>query len=151
MYEIRFRSTDDDGGTAFQNAAVLIVGNATDKQSSGWWQHQYRGNGAIAYTAAELDCFLEIAAYVSTVFNEARNASTRALAHDVLFMKQNGGTPTEQFDRALLTALLNFAAGSLGYSDLSAVLGTAEAVRLNPAATAAELHAQRQILHALSH
>jgi PKD repeat protein len=151
MYEIRFRSTDDDGGTAFQNAAVLIVGNATAKRSSGWWQHQYRGNGAIAYTAAELDCFLEIAAYVSTVFNEARNASTRALAHDVFFMAQNAGTPTEQFDRALLTALLNFAAGSLGYADLSGVLGTAEAVRLNPAATATELHAQRQILHALSH
>ena len=151
MYEIRFRSTDDDGGTAFQDAAVLIVGNETQRRSSGYWQHQYRGNGQIDYTAAELDCFLAIAGYVSAVFDEARDASTRALAHDVLFLKQNGGTPTEQFDRALLTALLNFADGSLGYAELAAVLGTAETVRLNPASTAAELHAQRQILHELSH
>ena len=85
------------------------------------------------------------------MLNEVRDASTRELAHDVLFLKQNGGTPTEQFDRALLTALLNFANGSLGYAELSAVLGTAEAVRLNPASTAAEIHAQRSILHGLSH
>jgi hypothetical protein len=130
---------------------VLIVGNETKRRSSGYWQHQYRGNGKIDYTAAELDCFLAIAGYISTVFDEAQDASTRALAHDVLFLKQNGGTPSEQFDRALLTALLNFANGSLGYAELSAVLGAAEAVRLNPASTAAQFHAQRQILHGLSH
>jgi PKD repeat protein len=151
MYTIRFRSTDDDLGTSFQDAAVLIVGNETKRRSSGYWQHQYRGNGRIDYTAAELDCFLEVAAWVSTVFNEARNASTRALAHDVLFMAANGGSAAQKFDRALLTALVNFANGSLGYGPLSAVLPAAEAVRLNPASTQAQLNAQTKILHDLSH
>jgi PKD repeat protein len=150
MFEITFRSTDDDGGTAFQNAAVLVVGNAKKNRLNGYWQHQYRGVGAIDYTPAQLDCFLEIAAYVSNVFNEVRNASTRPLAYDVLFMKQNGGTAREQFDRDLLTALVNFAAGSLPYSQLAPVLGPAEAVRLNPASTDAQLHAQRKLLEKLS-
>jgi PKD repeat protein len=151
MYTIRFRSTDDDLGTAFQDAAVLIVGNETKRRPSGYWQHQYRGNGQIDFTAAELDCFLEISAWVSTVFKETRDASTRALAHDVLFMGQNGGSSRERLDRALLTALLNFANGSMPYGELSAVLGAAEAVRLNPASTDAELNAQTQIVHGLSH
>jgi hypothetical protein len=65
-------------------------------------------------------------------------------------MSGNAGSPTEQFDRDLLTALLNFANGSIGYAELSAALGPAEAVRLNPGSTAAQLHAQRQILQKLS-
>ena len=69
----------------------------------------------------------------------------------------------EKLDRHLLAAWLNFANGAFGYDELvdtdgdggpgtafSAVMAAAEAVRVNPASTEAELRAQRQVLQRIN-
>jgi hypothetical protein len=100
-YAIGFSAADDDGGKSADRANVVITGNAGRTRSSGYWQHQYGGQGQIAFDQSTLECYLKIVGYMSRVFDEARNASTIAKAHDVLFMQQNGGSAREQFDREL--------------------------------------------------
>jgi hypothetical protein len=146
LYVISFSALDDDGGTGLDTANVIIAGNIDKLRSQGYWQHQYGRNGKTDFTNDELECLLAIVGYASTVFNEERDASTIAKAHDVLFLKQNQGNEAEKFDRQLLATLLNFANGSLEWADIDDVIATAEAVRLDPTSTAAELRAQRRIL-----
>jgi hypothetical protein len=160
LYHIDFLADDDDGGHGQDNANVLITGNADRARSAGYWQHQYRGNGNIDFDQATLECYLAIVGYVSTVFNEERDASTIELAYDVLFMQQNEGEAREHFDRELLTVWLNFANGAYEYNQmldtdqdgvfdtpLVEVVATAEAVRLDPTASEAEIREQTNILH----
>ena len=156
LYAIAFGAQDDDGGTATDNASVLITGNDDKTHPTGWWQHQYKGNGAIKVEPAHLQCYLEMIAYISNVFNEERDASTFEKAHDVLWMKQNGGSETEKLDRELITALLNFANGAIEYDDVvgGATFGNtiiaAENVRLDPAATKKQLQDQTKKLHSFN-
>ena len=42
LYDLTFRSRDDDGGQATDQAVVVIVGNATLMRGAGWWMNQYR-------------------------------------------------------------------------------------------------------------
>jgi subtilisin family serine protease len=162
LYEIVFSALDDDGGSASDSAIVIIAGDASKARSQGYWQHQYKGNGKIDFTTAELNCYLEIVGYMSAVFNEARDASTIALAYDVLFPAGPKEPETRKFDRQLLTVWLNFANGAIALDDLfdsnndglpdttvGAAIVTAEAVRLNPASTSAQIKAQEQILKRL--
>ena len=142
---------------------MLITGPPSLSRGAGYWQHQYKGNGKIDFSNAQLDCYLEIAAYVSNVFNEVRDASTRQKAHDDIFVAGLKGTISEQLDRQLLTAWLNFANGGVEYTELldtngdgiadtafADVMATAEAVRLNPAATREQLVAQKDLLTAIN-
>ena len=162
FYTIQFGARDDDGGAAAHNAAVIIAGNATVRRGAGYWQTQYRPRPT-AFPEAKRLCYLAITGFVSTVFDEARDASTVARAFDVLFVAGNGGSATQQLDRQLLAAWLNFANGSFEYAGLvdtngdgtgdtpfSAVMATAEATRLNPASTATQLRAQRDLLERLN-
>ena len=159
MYDAVFHVTDDDAGTASDSVKILITGDPSDSRGAGYWQHQYRGNGKIDFTTARLECFLEIAAFLSDVFNEVRDASTIAKAHDDIFVAGLNGDLSEQLDRQLLTAWLNFANGAVEYTEMVDtdgngsldtafidVMTTAENVRLNPASTKAQLEAQRNIL-----
>jgi len=160
LYDISFSALDDDGGTSTDQAKVLITGNADKTRSEGYWQHQFARVGATDFTNEELECYLLIVNYASTVFSEARDASTIQAAHDVLFLRQNQGSEAEQLDRELITIWLNLANGALDYNqlvdtnkdgvadtELWAVIATAESVRLNPAAIDKELREQTQILH----
>lgn len=163
VYEISFLALDDDGGSSSDQVKVLITGNADKTRSEGYWQHQYRRNGNTDFDDATLECYLLIVDYVSNVFNTERDASTIESAHDVLFLKQNGGSVTEQFDRELLRTWLNFANGALEYkqlvdtnkdgtpdTELWMVIASAESVRLNPAATDKDIREATQILHLLN-
>ncbi|MDQ3547836.1 MAG: hypothetical protein M3439_03365, partial [Chloroflexota bacterium] len=163
FYEIVFSALDDDGGSASDSAIVIIAGDADLTRDSGYWMHQYKGNGKIVFTAPELQCYLEIVAFMSSVFNEERSAATFAQAHDVLFVKGNNGTMTELLDEQLLAAWLNFANGAYTLTEMvdtngdgiddttfGAALATAEAVRLNPASTRAQLEAQKNILERIN-
>jgi hypothetical protein len=163
MYDVVFAVVDDDGGTDDDTVKVLITAPPSLSRGAGYWQHQYRGNGRIDFTTARLDCYLEIAAYLSNVFNEVRDASTRAKAHDDIFVAGNRGTMTELLDRQLLTSWLNFANGGVEYTELLDtdrngtldtpfvnVMATAEAVRLNPASTRAQLEAQKNLLERIN-
>jgi hypothetical protein len=93
------------------------------------------------------------------VFNEVRDASTIAKAHDDIFVAGLNGDMSEQLDRQLLTAWLNFANGAVEYTEMVDtdgngsldtafidVMTTAENVRLSPASTKAQLEAQRNVL-----
>jgi hypothetical protein len=163
IYQVEFTVDDDDGGSASDNVVVLITGPPSLSRGAGYWQHQYKGNGKIDFSNAQLDCYLEIAAYLSNVFNEVRDASTRQKAHDDIFVAGLNGTISEQLDRQLLTAWINFANGGVEYTELldtngdgiadtafADVMATAESVRLNPAATREQLVAQKDLLTAIN-
>jgi len=161
MYLISFTSEDDDGGSAVDEANVLIVGNAEYVRSPGYWYQVMRRNKD--FTPDEVECMLAITNYVSQVFSEERAASTQAEAKAVL--KTNGTSSMDEiFERQLLAALLNFANGAVAWDQLidtdgdtigdtpfSDVIMDAEMVRLDPLATEAELEAQKDLLKAINH
>ena len=152
MYDVTFSVLDDDAGSTTDTIKVLITSPPSKSRGAGYWQHQYKGNGNIDFTAARLDCYLAIVAFVSDVFNEVRDASTRPLAHDVIWLGGNGGDERQKLDRVLLVAWLNFANGGIEYDQpldttgdgvpdttFAALMESAEAVRINPASTPAQL------------
>lgn len=162
MYTVGFSSTDDDGGAASDSVSVIVQGLSAIPRGAGYWKHQYGGVGLIDHSTSTLDCYLAITQYTSTIFSEARNVSTRAAAHDLLFSKP-GDSDVNKLDREILTAWLNFANGSLDWGQLvdtnadglpdtafSTVVAAAETVRLNPASTARDLDRQRQILQRIN-
>ena len=167
LYDVKFTSRDDDAGSATDDISVIIVGNASQVRSAGYWQTNFGkvlGKGGKAdFDAATLLCYLKITGFISRVFDEVRNASTLPLALDVLVPKQNGGSAIEQFDRQLLAVWLNFANGSIALGQLvdtngdnigdtpfATAVANAEAVRLNPASTAAQIEAQKNILERIN-
>lgn len=160
LYVVSFMAEDDDGGQGEDYVAVIITANADKARLEGYWQHQYSGKGKIDFDQATLEGYLAIIGHMSTVFNEPRDASTIEKAHDVLFLKQNNGSATEQLDRELLVVWLNFANGTIDYMELldtdkdgigdtpfAGVVAAAEVVRLNPDATKSEIKEQTNILH----
>jgi hypothetical protein len=163
-YDIGFSALDDDGGaSATDTIKVLITGNADEGEPSGYWAHQYRGRGEIAFSTVTLGCYLEIADLVSRVFHGVRDVSTLKKAQTLLFSQGTSVSKWDQFDRDLLTALLNFANGSVewdeqvdtnadGVADTSfgAAVQAAETVRLTANATAAQIDAQRRKLQSIN-
>ena len=140
-------------------ASVVIVGNADEARSAGYWQHQFRGRGKTDFDEEALNCYLAIVGHLSQVFNEERDASTIEAAFEVLYVKQIKGSITEIFDRQLLALWLNFANGSIEYDEMVDTDGdgiadttfadlvlVAEAVRLDPNAMRAEIEEQMEIV-----
>lgn len=160
--DVTFKVTDDDGASNEDHAKVVITPPAGSNapRYAGYWQHQLRGNGRTDFGDADLGCMLEIVEHMSTVFSEARNASTMDDAFDVIFLAGNHGSELEKLDRELLVMWLNFANGVYGYAEnvdvdgdgagdgmFSHIMATAEAVRLNPGATPSEIRGQTEIVH----
>ncbi len=163
-YNVVFASLDDDGGTASDATDVVITGNAYRTRSAGYWRHQLRGNGRTDFTDDQLLCYLDIINHMSTVFSEEVNASTIDDAEDVLDPSHSNGDPLVQFDRQLLTVWLNFANGALEYDDLVdtdsdhepdteliTFLCAAEAARLDPSTTDAEIRSLKNLLNKINH
>jgi FtsP/CotA-like multicopper oxidase with cupredoxin domain len=159
FYTVTFNSADDDSGTDTDSVAVVITGTPKMSRGAGYWQTAYQLRKGGGFTAAQLNCFLAIAAFYSNVFNETRNASTIPIAYNNIFVGGLNGNMREQLDRQLLTAWANFANGGVEYNELldtdgngtldttfANVMATAEAVRNNLASTKAQLQAQRDIL-----
>jgi hypothetical protein len=163
LYSVLFDAHDDDGGSADADSlAVIVTGLADLERSAGYWQTQYRPRPT-AFDEETRLCYLAIVGFMSQVFDEVRDASTVEAAFGVLNVKQNGGTPLEQLDRQILATWLNFANGVWELDELVdadkakgvdtpfwTVISTAEAVRLNPASTAAEIYAQRDRLERIN-
>lgn len=163
LYTLGLGVVDDDGGSAADSATVIITGNDDTLWGSGWWMNQYRRNPPNDFTTERLECYLDIVRFMSDVFDEASGPlSTRSHAVDVLFVAGNNGSAEEIFDEHLLAAWLDFANGGFdldtmvdsdgdGVVDATflAVVTTAEAVRLDPASTRAEVLAQKAILEAI--
>ena len=158
LYTLTVTVDDDDGGSASDTAAVLITGNADVSKGHGWWLNQYRAKSSNDFTAAELQCYLDIVGYLSLVFHEKDDASTRAKATKIL----NAPAKSPEaviFDQHALGAWLNFANGSVKLdtpvdsdgngtldSTFGAVMFTAETIRINPASTSAQIKAQKDII-----
>jgi hypothetical protein len=96
---------------------VLITGNEAHGRSTGYWARQYRQQGGVDFDDATLSCYLEIAALVSKVFNEERDASTFERAQAILFDQGGPVSKRDQLDRDLLTAWLNFASGAVEWNE----------------------------------
>jgi hypothetical protein len=135
---------------------IIVTGTGTKVHGPGWWMTEYQSGPPARLTASTLDCYLQIVVGLSLVFN---TPLTRADAADILFLQQNHGSAQELFDRQLLVAWLTFADGAIGLGDavdsngdgtpdttFGAILFAAETVRLNPAATRADLLEQRNRL-----
>lgn len=141
LYELVTDVEDDDGGTAADSAAVVVVGNGTKSKQHGWWLNQYREKASNDFTAAELECYLDITVFFSTVFDSPLD---RADAVDI-FHSPPKSSADEQFDQFLLAAWLNFANGSVDlstpvtYGGVAMTWGeavlAAETVRTNPASS----------------
>jgi hypothetical protein len=156
VYDVGFGARDDDAGSAQDTVKVLVTGNSTIRFSAGYWYQQARRTAHVP--PATVDCYLQIVDFVSNVFGPL----TRAQAADIL--KPGGGTTAaEQFDRQLLAALLNFAHGDPDHDELIdtdqdgvgdtaflTVVANAEAVRLNPASTKAQIVAMKDLLERIN-
>ena len=162
LYELTATVTDDDGGSASDTAAVVITGNATVSKGHGWWLNQYRNKPPNNFTPAQLQCYLDITAHFSLVFDEHKDASTRAAA--TLVLNNPAKAPADViFDQHALGAWLNFANGSVSLgtpvdsdgngtldSTFGAVMLQAEQVRINPASTSAQIKAQKDIVERIA-
>jgi len=160
LYTITFASRDDDGDGASATARVVIVGNASRIRSAGYWQTNMVSKGTKEFSATRLNCYLATIGFLSSVFNGRVDASTIARAASVLKLGgASGASVTQQFDRQLLAAWLNFVNGSIAMDQLvdtngdaipdttfASVIATAEAIRLNPASTSVQLTEQKNIL-----
>jgi subtilisin family serine protease len=162
FYTVTFKASDDDGGSALDAVKVIITGNASVQRNAGYWLTQYRPRPT-AFSEAQRLCYLAIVGFMSKVFDEVRDASTVPHAFDVLAVNANAGIAAQQLDRQLLAAWLNFANGAFDLNELvdtdgvggadtmfGTVMANAEAVRLNPASTEAQLYAQRNILERIN-
>lgn len=164
LYSVGLSAVDDDGATGEDRVPVIVTGGAgAPARLEGYWQHQFSGNGATDFSAAELSCYLDVVAHMSALFGEQRPVLTVAQAHDVLFMGQNGGDPREQLDRELLVAWLNFAAGGIGYSALvdqngdgvgdtpyGLAMAAIESARLDPVSTDRKIRALTSVVHRIN-
>lgn len=162
LYEVVFGAADDDGGTASAQITVLVTRNATDRRSAGYWQNVLRSRKSTPFTDAQIVCYLKIARFVSTVFDEVNDASTIAKAYAILKVG-DGTTPREQFDRQLLALLLNFANGEPDWNELVdtnadgipdtpflTVIAAAEAVRTSPGSTDAQIIEQKNLIEQIN-
>jgi subtilisin family serine protease len=161
MFAISLTATDDDGGVDSDGASVIIAGNSGRARSLGYWQTEFRGRTSV-FDGTTLDCYLAIAGFMSAVFNEVVDASTQAKAAQVLHPRGQNSM-LDLLDAQLLAAWLNFANGAFGWDELVDTTGdkvpdtafstavlAAEAVRLNPASTRAQLEMQKNILERIN-
>lgn len=154
---------DDDGGSAAGSLNVVIVGNNHPNRPHGYWKQQYRyfafGTGPAPDLEADtLACYLDIAEYMSKVFDERTPTGTFAQAYDVLDTSSTSSI-TELFDQQLLAAWLNFANGAIEWNQLVdtnrdkrvdtqflTAMTAAESLRISPTATRTQLDAMKRIV-----
>jgi murein DD-endopeptidase MepM/ murein hydrolase activator NlpD len=152
--------TDDDGGTADAEAAVVITGTADTTMGFGWWKHQLSGNGSPHIDDATLAGYLEVVEAVSGIFSEVLPAETSEEAHALLSTGE--GTARDRATAQLLLAWLQFASGAVSYDatvplgggtsiDFLELMLTAEDTIVDPAATSQELGAIRRDLASVRH
>ncbi len=117
LYDVQFSATDDDAGASPTDSVdVVIRGTATRAFDNGYWKKQYGGTGG-AFDIATLNCYLDIANFMSSVFSEVRDAHDIPSAFLVLKPPPGIDPRIRDFDRELLTAWLNFANGGIDLTD----------------------------------
>lgn len=163
-YEVGFGARDDDNGSSADAARVIITGNAHLTRIAPLWYLQTRPGlrlPPLDLPVSTLNCYLQVVQHMSPVFSETTDVSTMAKAHNVLNIQLLN--PKREFDRQALAAWLNFADGSFDLgsrvdtnldlrpdSTFGQVMAQAEAVRLNPASTSAQIRKQTLLLEKLN-
>lgn len=155
LYDLRLTVADDDGGSASDTAAVVVTGNADLSRGSGWWLNQYRVKRSNDFTGAQLQCYLDIVTFFSSVFTAPLN---RTQATQILHLPAKSPMLT-MFREQLLAAWLNFANGAVAFdtpvdtsgdgiadTTWAAAILQAELVANNPASTNAQVKAQKDIV-----
>ena len=103
-YDVEFSALDDDDGSALDSVKVIITGSpANHDKSAGFWAHEYQSASGDEISPITLSCYLEIAGFLSRVFNEVRNASTFAAARSVL--NDGPNSARDRFDRVAVDEL----------------------------------------------
>lgn len=162
MYVVTFSATDDDGAADASTIDVLIAGTADQARNAGYWTSEYRFTKQPDFTTGTLSCYLEIAEHASAVFAEMRPLTTFDDAVALLWVKATSD-PDHLLDRQILTAWLNFANGwfaldslvdttgdGLGDTAFLDLMEAAEELRADPARTAADLLAMKDVLEAMN-
>jgi hypothetical protein len=145
---VGFDTRDDDGGTASDSVMVVATGVDSRQRGSGYWKNEYAARVGQSLAGTTLGCYLQIVSFMSAVFPEAHPLATAADAAAIL--QSNPPAEQDKLDKELLTTWLDFANGALPYASFVNQVTAAERVRLNPAATQADLRDQRQILQRLN-
>lgn len=163
LFTAQFSARDDDGGlSGVASVPVVIVGNGDRAKDNGYWKKQYDSKDKHDFDQATLSCYLAIVNFMSSVFSESRDAHDIPSAFLVLKPDEAVDHRIKDFDRELLTAWLNFANGAIEMSDQVKIDGktvvsfanevaTAEALRLNPGTSKAELDKHKAILEKFNH
>jgi len=163
LREVELRAEDDDGGKGLATIDVVIAGNADRARSSGYWQTHYRSVRTSPVGEPALVCYLAIANHLSLVFSERRTATTLAQAGAILQNAGGGGDMSRALDQQLLAAWFNFANGGYRWGQMvdtngdgtldttfGDVIEGAEAVRIDPTASRAQLETQKNRLERLN-
>ena len=103
--------TDDDGGSVGGELEIIVTGNADTTKSTGWWKHQYNGNGASQLDDATLGAYLEIVNAVSSVFSESVSVTT--LGEAAALLSETGQDARTRATVDLMAAWLHFASGAV--------------------------------------
>ena len=110
---------DDDGGSATDQVAVIIAGNAAQQRGAGYWQTQYRPRPT-AFTEARAAVLpRDRRLREHRLPRGPRRLDTVPLAFDILKINQNSvRNAIQKLDRELLAAWLNFANGAFDLTEL---------------------------------
>ena len=162
-YTLDTTVTDDDLGSASDSALVLITGNGTTSTGPRLVaQPVPRQEVERLHPGASCSATSTSSARLSLVFDEHKDASTRAAA--TLVLNNPAKSPADViFDQQALGAWLNFANGSVklstpvdsdGNGSLDSTFGAtmlhAETVRVNPASTSAQIKAQKDVVERIA-
>jgi hypothetical protein len=136
----------DDGGTAQNQVPVMILGNEACTRSQGFWKHQLGRKGKEQIDETTMLAYLDIVSFTSTYFSEVVDIGTLEAASVV--MDPKGSNMRDKAQAQLLAAWLNFAHGSVGWTEMIdtdgddvvdspfyEVIELIEDLILNPAAT----------------
>lgn len=161
VYQVGLAATDDDGGTDTDSVTVVVQDNGLLKKLPTIWYLEFLVTSLPPEHLPDdiLECYLDIAGHMSGVFGEVTDASTVDRARNVLALRLLPSAQ-QRFDRELLTVWLNFAHGPFDLDDpvdtdcdlhaddgtFAEVVRAAEAVRVNPASSAAAIRAQAGVL-----
>ncbi len=161
-HHVALTAVDDDRGQGTDEVVVIVVGDADQPRSAGYWQVTTApGRGGPGdVDDATLACYLDSIDRLSRVFHDVRDASD---PHEVLHHRHIDGAMADLLDRQLLAAWLNVTHGALGLDDevdttgdgqpdatVDAALTSAEDARLDPDATRSELEAHKDALETIN-
>lgn len=156
LYDLVTEVTDDDGGSDADDAAIVVVGDGEKSKQHGWWLGQMRVKNGNDFTTAELECYLDIAVFFSTVLDTPLDHDDAA----AIFHSPPKNDAAGQFDQFLLAAWLNFANGSVDLATPVTVHGVAttwgeamlevETIRTSVSSTPQEIRHAKGVLASLA-